>query len=120
VHLMAGVCFALQNPPSSEALRGKHPRAMIQIVLEEKKLAAVLDLNRFYRDMLTLRIGGSVGVASSEDLYNRFSDIRRAMQQVRGLVAAGSLGAEAEREVARWESLHHLVMYLEALKSHSS
>ena len=58
--------------------------------------------------MLTLRIGGSVGVANSEDLYNRFSDIRRAMQQVWGLVAAQSLGVEAEREFARWENLHHL------------
>ena len=44
-HLVAGVCFVLQRPPSGESLRGKHPREMIQIVLEEKK-AAVLDLSR--------------------------------------------------------------------------
>lgn len=119
-HLMAGVRFILQQSPSGESLRGKHPREMIQIVLEEKKSAAVLNLNRLYKDMLALRIGGSVGVANSEDLYNRFSGIRRAMQQVRGLVVARSLGAEAEGEVARWENLHHLVMYLEALKSHPS
>ena len=57
---------------------------------------------------------------NSEDLYNKFSDIKRAMQQVRVLVAARILVAEAEREVERWENLHHLVMYLEALKSHPS
>ena len=119
-HLVAGVRSVLQKSPSSGLLRGKHPRQMIQIVLEEKKSAAVLELNRLYRDMLSLSVGGSVGIANSEDLFNRFSDLRRAMQQVRVLVAARTLGAEAEREVARWEDLHHLVMYLEALKSHPS
>mmetsp|Transcript_11662 Transcript_11662/g.19477 ORF Transcript_11662/g.19477 Transcript_11662/m.19477 type:complete len:88 (+) Transcript_11662:66-329(+) len=42
------------------------------------------------------------------------------MRQVPALVAARSLGPEAEREVSHWKNLHHSVMYLEALKSHSS